>query len=77
MTDDERRHWLLRRIEAEARSFVNAEPMMREACWGRLLGFLEVGTAFGFWSRKAAYRFSNSVEHKYRVGRAIRVLRRG
>jgi hypothetical protein len=44
---------------------------------GRLLGLLEVGTAFGFWSRKAADRFSNSVEYKYRVGRAIRVLRRG
>jgi hypothetical protein len=76
MKDAERRRWLLRRIEAEAWSVVHAEPMMREACWGRLLGLLEVGTAFGFWSR-AADRFSNSVEHKYRVGRAIRVLRRG
>jgi hypothetical protein len=77
MVDPEHRRWLLRRIEAEAWAFVNAEPMMREACWGRLLGFLEVGTAFGFWSKKAAGRFSNSVEQKYRVARAIRVLRRG
>jgi hypothetical protein len=75
--DDERRRWQLRRIEAEAWSFVNAKPLMREDCRERLLGLLEVGTAFGFWSRKAAVRFSNSVEHKYRVGKAIQVLRRG
>jgi hypothetical protein len=73
---DDQREWLLRRVEAR-RGFVNAEPMMREACWGRLLGLLEVGTAFDFWSRTAADCFSNSVEHKYRVGRAIRVFRRG
>jgi hypothetical protein len=77
VSDTERRRWLLRRIEAEAWAFVNGEPMMRQMLLGRLLGLLEGGTAFGFWWRRAADRFSNSVEHKYRVGRAIRGLRRG
>jgi hypothetical protein len=75
--DHERREWLLRRVEVEADAYANAEPMIRDQCFGRMLGLLEVGTAFGYWSKKTADGFSETVRHRYRIRRGVRRLRRG
>jgi hypothetical protein len=77
MTEEEHRGWLLYRIELDARALTNAEHMTGAERRGRLRGFLEVGIAFGYCSPKTADGFSASVEHGYRVSRAMRSLQRG
>jgi hypothetical protein len=77
VNDDERREWLLRRVEVEPYACANADSLTKEMCYGRVLGLLEVGVAFGYWSRKTADGFSETVRHRYRIGRGVRRLRRG
>jgi hypothetical protein len=77
MNDHERREWLLRRIEMEANAYANGEATRHDMLYGRVLGLLEVGVAFGYWSCKTADGFSETVRHRYQIGRGVRRLRRG
>ena len=76
MNERERRAWLLRRIEVEANAYPSADPLIRDLWYGRVLGLLEVGAAFGYWSKKAADAASESIAHRFRIGRIGRVVRR-
>jgi hypothetical protein len=69
--DADRRAWLLRRIEVEARACVNAEYNRRQMIYGRVLGLLEAGVGFGFWSKKAENATADAVLYGYRVRKAI------
>jgi hypothetical protein len=70
------REWLLRRIEIEALAYANSDQTVREIRWGRVLGFIEVGVAFGFWSKRAADGAANVLGHRYGVRRVRRLLNR-
>ena len=76
MPEDPRRAWLISRIEIAARDVKNAEAHRREMRFGRLLGFLEVGTRFGWWSKRSADYYSDAAWHGVARGKAHRLLRR-
>lgn len=75
MPEDPRRAWLIARIEI-AQDMKNAEPHRRDMRFGRLLGFLEVGTRFGWWSKRSADYHSEAVWHGVARGKAHRLLRK-
>jgi hypothetical protein len=66
----------VRRIEAEARAFANADSTTRQIRWGRVLGFLEVGTHLGFWPKRTADQVADAIAHRYRISRVRRHLQR-
>ena len=68
------RDWLARRIEIEAWAYAKADSTMREIRWGRVLGFLEVGTHAGYWSSKRASEVADSVQHRWGLRRIRRRL---
>jgi hypothetical protein len=70
------REWLVRRIEAEARAYVNGDRTTRPIRWGRVLGFLEVGVAFGYWPKRTAEQVADSIYHRWAVWKVGRMLRR-
>jgi hypothetical protein len=45
---------------------------MRAIRWGRVLGFLEVGTKAGYWSPKVAATVADSIQQKW----GLRQIRR-
>lgn len=49
-----RRAWLLERLIIEVRAYANADNQTRLMRLGRMDGYLEVGVAFGYWSRRSA-----------------------
>jgi hypothetical protein len=59
----------------EARAVLNADHQTKQIRWGRLLGMLEVGVRFGWWSRRAADRYSEAVRNGWTKARAKRSLR--
>ncbi len=62
---------LIARIEAEARSFQNAQGRIRDLRWGRVLGLLSAGVVLDLWSRSASGRASDAIYH----GMPVRKLR--
>lgn len=76
LDDDDARAWLVARIEIEARALANAELSRRAMIAGRLHGFLEVGTRFGWWSRKSAVYVFDMASHRMAKDKVARLLRR-
>jgi hypothetical protein len=76
LRDAERRAWLLRRIEVEARAYANADYLARQMLYGRVLGLLEAGVGFGLWPKKAATAAADAILYGYRVRRVITRLAR-
>jgi hypothetical protein len=74
--DEDRREWLLDRLDVAARDFANADLQIKQIRWGRQLGLLEVGTRFGYWSRRSADRYSDAAYFGHGQARARRILRR-
>ena len=72
MPDSTFRYWLARRIEREAWATVHAWRGNRQQCFGRVLGFLEVGVRLGYWNRRTADGVAESV----REGYGLRSIRR-
>ena len=72
---DDFRHWLVRRIEVETRAFRNADYLIRDIRWGRVLAYLEVGVRLGFWSERTSSRVSDSIHYGRRRGLAHTLLR--
>ena len=68
------RDWLIDRIEIEALALANADQTTRAIRWGRLLGFLEVGTRLGWWSRRSAERYADLAFHRMARGKAKKML---
>lgn len=71
-TDHAFRRWLARRIEIEAWAAARSYPGNRAQCFGRVLGFLEVGVHLGYWSKKTADGVAESVRQGYGIGRVRR-----
>ena len=65
----------MRHVEVEARAYANADYLTREIVWGGVLGFLEVGAAFGYWSKRSADAVSETVRHRWRIGRIRKLVR--
>jgi hypothetical protein len=70
------RDWLLARIETEARAYVNADLMLKEMRWGYVLGLLDVGVHFEYWSARAAAGASELIRNRYAVHRVRKLLTR-
>jgi hypothetical protein len=70
------REWLVRRVEQEARAFANADRSTRDLRYGRVLGYLDVGVAFGYWSKRSADRAADSIAHRWALGKLRRTLSR-
>jgi hypothetical protein len=66
----------MRRVEMAARDYANADSGIRQIRWGRVLAFLEVGVAFGYWSKRSADRAADSIYHRWALGRLRRTLKR-
>jgi hypothetical protein len=74
--EEDARAWLIARIELAAQDLKNAERHRRDMRFGRLLGFLEVGTRFGWWTKRSADCFSDAAWHGVATGKASRLLRK-
>ena len=57
------RSWLLERLIIEARAYANADNQTRLIRLGRVDGYLGVGVAFGYWSRRSADRMYDAILH--------------
>jgi hypothetical protein len=68
------REWLARRIETEAWAYAKADSTTRDIRWGRVLGFLEVGTRAGYWSPKVAEQVADSIQQRWGLSRIRRRL---
>lgn len=66
------RDWLARRIETEARAYANADSTTRDIRWGRVLGFLEVGTHLGYWPARRATEVADSIQQRYGLSKILR-----
>ena len=70
------RDWLARRIETEAWAYAKADSTTRQIRWGRVLGFLEVGTHAGYWPKKVADQVADSIQQRWGLRRIRRRLTR-
>jgi len=59
----DRRTWLLERMILEARAYGNADNQTRLMRLGRVDGYLGVGVAFGYWSRRSADHMYDAILH--------------
>ena len=57
------RAWLLGRLIIEARAYANADSQTRLMRLGRVDGYLGVGVAFGYWSRRQADHMYEAILH--------------
>jgi hypothetical protein len=57
-----------------ARDYANADTSIRQIRWGRVLAFLEVGVAFGYWSKRSADRAADSIYHRWGLSKLRRRL---
>jgi hypothetical protein len=57
------RDWLLERLIVEAGDYGRADAQIRQMRLGRVDGYLGVGVAFGFWSRRSADIMYDTILH--------------
>ena len=57
----DQRSWLLERVITEARAYANADNQTRLMRLGWVDGYLGVGVAFGYWSRRSWFTQLRSV----------------
>ena len=58
------RIWLLERLILEASAYRNADNQTRLMRLGRVDGYLGIGVAFGFWSRRSADIMYDVILHR-------------
>jgi hypothetical protein len=58
------RDWLLERMILEAGAYANADNQTQLMRLGRVDGYLGVGVAFGYWSRRSADRMYDAILHR-------------
>ena len=58
------RAWLLERLIIEALAYANADTETRLMRLGRVDGYLGVGVAFGYWSRRQADHMYDAILHR-------------
>lgn len=63
---------LLRRVEAEARTFANSDGSMSQLRLGRVYGLLEAGVIAGYWRRRDSEAAASLVEHPFRLSKLPR-----
>jgi hypothetical protein len=71
------RERLVRRIQAEARAYANADPGRDRYQLGRVHGLLEAGVIAGYWRKKDADAAASLIENRYKLSRVRDILLRG
>lgn len=72
---DRRTRPLERRLILKARAYKNADNQTRQMRLGRVDGYLGVGVAFGYWSRRQANRMYDAILRRQGVPGGPRRIR--